>query len=242
MSNIQHNSNEQAKASECERILNRAFAMSALVCRGLTDGGVGNPDAESLHKNILDWSMQLQLGDHLSPNEWAIVQASLGSLTETQIIEASWAVEGLAILAWSLNLLDMPKHDEKVDPYQVTDALGFLSEDLKDIRSSAILRTDEELKACRELLYAIHSRLRDFLRNKNAVRFTTWIDLAWLEVLGIDLDSLVVSNDLAISGKPITSTEMDHLETCEWIIRERHKAIIWVIGEYPVYAETPVDT
>jgi hypothetical protein len=184
----------------------------------------------------------LGLTDQLSPNELGVVKTPLGQLTEAQVIEATWAAEGLAMLAWGVSLYEFPKHDEKVDPYAVTDVLGFLSGDPKDIIDSAKLSSRTELTACRELLYAIHSRLRSCLRNQQAEDFAAWIDRAWLEALGVQFNDLVVDGDLVIDRKPVTQVRLDRVRTCEWVTRERHRAIRWLSGECPVYSETPADT
>lgn len=232
----------QPKPPDLEQVLHRAFAMSGLVCRGSIENGAGHPDAELLHKRILDWLGDIGLTDQLTPSEFAIVKTPLGRLTEPQVVEATWAVEGLAMLGWGVMLSAFPKHDEKVDPYAVTEAVGFLSDDPKDIIDSAKHRSPAELTACRELLYAIHSRVRDYLRNQQAQTFAGWIDRWWLEALVVAFDYLIVDNDLAIDRKPITQVGLERVLTCEWIIRERHRAIRWLTGECEVYSETRADT
>jgi hypothetical protein len=234
--------NEMLRPLGVEHVLHRAFAMSALVCRGSIENGVGHPDAEALYARTLGWITDLKLTDQLSPTELALLKTPLGKLTDTQVVEATWSVEGLAMLAWGATLYDFPKPDEKVDPYLVTDAVGFMSNDVKAIISSATLRPCAELTVCRELLYAIHCRLRDFLRNQQSQHFTKWIEKWWLDALGVPLDYLIVDNDLAIDRKPVTNVPLDRVRTCEWIICERHRAICWLTGECPVYWETTADT
>lgn len=242
MTNSHEDGIPQANPPGVEQVLRRAFAMSALVCRGSIENGAGHPDAEALHKRILGWVAGQGLTDQLSPNELGLLKTPLGRLTETQIIEATWAVEGLAMLAWGTTLYEFPMPDEKVDPYAVTDIVGFLSDDPKAIIDSGKLRTPTELTACRELLYAVHSRLRDFLRNQQPQTFTGWVERWWLDALGVPFDYLIVDNDLAIDRKPVTQVGLERVRTCEWIIRERHRAIRWLTGECPVYSETTADT
>jgi hypothetical protein len=231
-----------ANPPDVEQVLRRAFAMSALVCRGSIENGAGHPEAEALHMKILGWVAGQGLIDQLSPNELGLLKTPLGRLIETQVIEATWAVEGLAMLAWGATLYELPMHDEKVDPYAVTDIVGFLIDEVKAIIDSAKLRTPTELTACRELLYGVHSRLRDFLCNQQPQFFAGWVERWWLDALGIPFDYLIVNNDLAIDRMPVTQAGLERVQTCEWIIRERHRAIRWLTGGCPVYSETTADT
>lgn len=224
------------------RAARRALVMSALVCRGSIEGGAGHSEAESLYSNVLSWLARLKLEADLEPFECEVLNRPLGTLDSTQVIRATWAVEGLAVLAWALNHLDFPEYDDKVDPYTVTESLCFLSEGAAELVQSARLRTTAELEAYRELMYAIHCRLRDFDRDKQRKPFATWIDKTWMKILGIDVDHLIVDGDLAVDGKAIGDVHEDRLRSFEWVIGERHRASIWLLGEYPVYSETPVDT
>ena len=242
MTNLHKDGTPQATPPGVGQVLRRAFAMSALVCRGSIENGAGHPDAEALHKRILGWVEGQGLIDQLAPIELDLLKTPLGRLTETQIIGATWAVEGLAILAWGATLYEFPMHDEKVDPYAVTDIVGFLSDDPTAIIDSANLRIPTELTACRELLYAVHSRLRDFLRYQQPQTFTGWVEAWWLELLGVPFDYLIVDNDLAIDRIPLSQAGNDRVQMCEWAVCERHKAICWLTGESLVYSETTVDT
>jgi hypothetical protein len=224
------------------RLARRSLVLAAVVCRGSIDSGAGQPEAESLHKRIVDWLTDLNLWDEAEPCEERILRAALGKLDAKEVIWSTWHAEGLAVLAWALNRLELPRHDEKVDPYTVTDSLWFLSEDAAELISTAKLPSPPEREACRELLYAIHCRLRDFTRNKDRENFTSWVEKAWITTLGLDPAQLIVQGDLAIDGKSITEVEESRLQECECVTCERHRAIIWLCGEYPIYSQTPVDT
>jgi Domain of unknown function (DUF4272) len=134
-----------------QRVARRALVLSAVVCRGNIDHGAGNADTESLRNRILDWITFLDVQDEIEPREAALLKAPLSALTQQQVIDATWQAEGLAVLAWALKRLNLPKHDEKVDPYAVTDALGFLNEDAAELIRFAQLRGDAEIRALREL-------------------------------------------------------------------------------------------
>jgi hypothetical protein len=72
----------------------------------------------------------------------------------------------------------------------------------------------------------------------------------WLTLLQIDPEDLLVGgalgvsdlgvSDLGIGGNTIGDAAPESVQVCEWATYERH--LIWLIGEYPVYSETQVDT
>jgi len=224
------------------QVAQRSLVLSALVCRGHIELDAGNPEAQSVAKRIANWLTQLNLHGVIEPIEATIINCQLGQVGKQSAINATWEAEGLAVIAWALRRGDFPLHDEKVDPYAVTDSLDFLSEEAADLIRLPELRTASELHACRELLYAIHCRLRGYIREESRKDFTTWIEAEWLVTLHLDASHLVVDKDLAIAGKPIFEVDKKSVQTCEHIIRERHKAAIWLVGEYPLYSELPVDT
>jgi hypothetical protein len=213
-----------------------------MVCRGAIESGAGQPEADSLHDRTLAWLTKMSLWDEVESGEEKILHAPLGKLEMKDVIRATWYVEGVAVLAWDLNLVEFPRHDEKVDPYAVADSVWFLSEDAGDLVRTARLRNPTELEACEELLYAIHARLRDFIRNGGRKDFTSWVDKTWIDVLRLDAAHLIVDSDLAIDDKPLGDAEDNRVQECVNITFERHRAAIWLLGEYPVYSQTPVDT
>lgn len=233
----------QAKPLDSKQVLRRAFAMSALVCRGSIENGAGHPEAESLHKRILEWLTRMGLWDQVEPSEAKMLHSPLGQLATQEGIRATWYAEGLAVLAWASNRLDrLPNHDEKVDPFAVTDSLFFLSDDAAEMMSKARLRRSTELEAFRELLYAIHARLRDFARNRGHQDFTSWVEKAWITTLKLDAAHLIVHDDLAIDNRAISEVEGNRLQECEWLTCERRRAIIWLFGGHAIYSQITVDT
>jgi hypothetical protein len=231
-----------AEPVNAQRVVRRALVLAALCCRGSIETGAGQAEAESLHTRILDWIRLLKLEKELEPTEQRVLHGRLGTVRQGDVIEASWSVEGLVILGWALNLLDLPKHDEKVDPYAVTDSLYFLSGDATELMSSARLRSTAELKAYREVAYAIHCRLRGFARRREREDFAAWVEKGWTELLKIDRAHLIVHGDLGIDDREIADAEQERTQTCEWLTLQRHRAIIWLLGGHLVYSETPVDT
>src|SRR5207248_1231349 len=110
-------------------VARRALALCAFTCRGFIEKGPGNPDAENARDRLLSWVRQFGLTPSLGPLELETINAPLGGLSQFHRFDATWACEGVAVLAWALGRFELPKHDEQVDPYAVTDALFFLGDD-----------------------------------------------------------------------------------------------------------------
>ena len=224
------------------RIARRSFVMAAVVCCGAISDDADQPEVQSLHNDILEWLTLLDLWTEVEPDEERILRATPGTLKEADVIQAVWYSEGLAIFAWALNRMELPSHDEQVDPPIVADAVLFLSDEANEAISTAHLRHPSEIEAYSELLYAIHSRLRNFNRNKSRKNFSNWIAAAWIDTLSLDVSHLIVDSDLAISGKPIGDATVNDRQECASITYERHKAIIWLLDGYTSYSQVSVDT
>ncbi len=224
------------------RVARRALILSAIVCRSNRDHDPANPDAISLWHRLKAWVESLDLAAEIEPAEKDMIYAPLGTLDNSRRIRATWHAEGLAILAWALRRFPYPPFAQKVDPYELTDSLAFLNEDAEGVIQSAELRPRAELDACRELLYAIHCRLREFQRRKGARRIGTWIEPMWLETLGIE-SPLGPTGDLQVGDVEIAAADEEKVTQYEWAVCERHRAAIWLVGEEgPLYSQVPTDT
>lgn len=226
-----------------QQVARRALILAALSCRGFIETGAGNSEAEELLLRIRNWLQSTGLCEHLEPEETQVIDANLGELEAPQAHRIQWAVEGLSVLAWAVGDSGFPSHDQQVDPYAITDSVGLLSAEAPEFIASAQLRTANELKCCRELMYAVHCRLRDFLRGSNRRDFSSWVDQRWPEVLRLDPARLFVGNELAVGGRALPDVPRNLVQQCEWAVCERHRASIWLIGEeHPTYWNWGVDT
>lgn len=230
------------RVQEAQLVARRALALSAYCCRGYIDKGKGNADAESLRERLIQWLARFDLMGQLGPAESEAVRAPLGSLRPGLATRITWEVEGLAVLAWALGRGACPEHDGEVDPYATTDSVGLLADDADTAIVTAKLRGNEELLAYRELMYAVHCRVRDFQRNGSRKDFACWIEPKWLDLLHIDTTRVIADDDLGFGGQPIGSLSADKVARYEWSIAEQHRASIWLVGEERNHWETTADT
>jgi uncharacterized protein DUF4272 len=222
---------------DADRVAKRALILAALTCRGHLD--TGGPDASAMYARLRQWFDRLALGDETDESERQLMAAPLGSLEPTVSARATWNAEGLAVVAWALRRFDLPSHDTKVDPFEVTDAVGLLSDDVW-LLDEPELRPAEQLGALRDVLYGLHSRLADFRRHRTPKDARTWFEPAWFETLQL-AGPFAVDGDIVLGGLSLAEASEQQLEECLWVIAERHRASIWLVGESCPYAMTVAD-
>jgi hypothetical protein len=222
-------------------VARRALILSGVACRASIESYADEGYRRETAGHIHDWLDELSLWSHLEPYEEEILRAPFGALPSWLRAQGTWFVEGLALLAWSLRRCDFPPHSRKVDPIAVTDSLDFLSPDAGSLLDSPALREAVELKAAREWFYDAHCTLRHHLFRQGDGRLAYWIG-QYVGVLGLDPEEVLAGDGLAFDGAPLTEADRGRLEDWEHVVSERHRAAIWLKGEYPLFTELPVDT
>lgn len=223
-------------------VARRALILSAVVCRANLEAYRDEDYRQEAKEDMDEWLDELELWPHLEPDEREIMHAPFGKISRSLEIDGTWYAEGLAILAWALRRSEFPPHDKKVDPIAVTNALDFLSPDAADLLAFPRLRSKKKRQAVREWFYDVHCTLRGFLYHGGDGHLATWIG-EYLNILGIDPKEVMTEDCyLLFRGRRLQHAETDELENWEWIIRERHRAAIWLVGEDPLYTEISVDT
>lgn len=211
-------------------VARRAMILSAIVCRANTDHKSDDADAEALFKRLNSWLTDLRLRSQFEDYDSQVLGASFGEIDEELRKRCTWHVEGLSILAWALSRGPFPSFDGKVDSFEITKSLDFLSGDARKIIRKAKLRPLAQLKACREILFATHSRINHFIRQKEERSVESWFEPAWFETLRID--SIVAkSGDIAIGSRSLTEFDEKELFHVQEYLADRHQASIWLIGE-----------
>jgi hypothetical protein len=223
-------------------VARQTLILSALACRAHLDRAAEHPDAASVYRNLGSWLKKHDLLSAAEPAEAGILTSTQGSLSQDARNRLSWHAEGVAVFARALQMTDFPRHDIQADQFEVTALVGLLQEDLLQILTDATLRSPETLSACRELTYALHFRIREFRRTRAARDFVFWIDPEGMKLLSVETDAFIADGDLSFDGRPISSVAPQALERYERIVRERHRAAIWLIGGEPAYSKVVVDT
>ena len=234
---------EEPDPPTVDRVVRRAMVLAAVSARALLEHDAAEvDDPESLRREIYEWVTGLRLLDELEPDEAKVLQRPVGTLDERAFLDSMWRVEGLAVLAWALNLHPLPPHDETVVPFELYEALGFRDVDAgRSIIANAQLRDADELEQMLGLLLGVHWRVRDYSLRQEAMDFLDFAKNNWFG--GFDIgQTRVIQGDLAIGDHAIDDASPEQVEMASSIASERHLAINWLHGYSEVYSETDTST
>jgi hypothetical protein len=210
------------------RVHHRALALLAIAQRALMGLGVVHDDELV---NLLSWLHRHDLAGELETNERALLVAPLGQERGFHVGLTSWRTEGAALLAWSLGLLELPRFDERADRTELHTALGFLAPRLP---TGLQVRAPHELTRMAHQISLVHWRLRAMparridLAHKARDRRGSAVDLT-----GVPL----IDGDLAIQGIRIAEAPVEAIDRSLLIVKERHRAINWLLGSAERYDE-----
>jgi hypothetical protein len=204
-------------------VARRALILAAISCRGFTDGDkinvLGAADLAGKSKN---WLIALGLDEELTDWERKILSAEFGQLQDRDRINASWLSEGLVILAWALERVELPSFDVQCDPSGTANILGFLQPESETVLAKPSLRSSEELNEYNEFIYNLHWRIRDFSLHRRPYDFESLARKAWGEPVlrhGLKLNE----KDIEIAGQPLFKAPEKFWRTFLSITQERHR-------------------
>ena len=234
---------EDAPPPTPQRVAQRACAMAAVCARALLEmEDTADPAVEQTLGRVRQWIADVGLRDELEPDEAELLHFQLGAAPQQQALDATWRLEGLAVLAWALGFIDLPPHDVQIDPGKMLPAMGFLNVDrTRALLANPTLRPSDELKALQDRMFALHWRLRNFRLKPEAMNFREFARTAWfgpLDITGLPL----AEDDLAIVGEPISRADQNAVMGAMSSAQERHQAINWLCGGTEVYSETDTPT
>jgi hypothetical protein len=240
MSNDAADELQRPPAPTALTVARRALILCAVVCRGHLEHYKDEEYRRQTVEHIHEWFDELQLWPDLDPDEEKLIRAPFGKQIRLSR-QATWYVEGLAVLGWALRRTDFPPHSAKVDPIAVTDAFDFLSPDSSESLQSAKLRPRGRIQAAREWFYDVHCSLRGFLNHGGDGHLAPWIG-KYVDAIGLDRTEVMVDGGLAFERAPLACADRKRLEDWETVICERHRASMWLVGDEDRYTEISVDT
>lgn len=226
-----------------ERIARRALALTAVAARATLELDAPELDQPDMHRErLLAWVEGLEIGDELEPNEWKVLQRPVGTLDERSFINSMWRVEGLAVLAWALQLHPLPPDDQLVVPPELYSNMGLFDVEAgRSLLASPNLRDAEELQTMQAHLLMLHWRMRDFSLRPEPCDFVAMSRQCWFGTFDIS-KFRIINGDLAIGDAPISEAPEEAVQTVSSLAMERHLAINWIAGYSEVYSETDIST
>jgi Domain of unknown function (DUF4272) len=224
-----------------QRVARRALVLASCACRSSLEQSAADPGAVEMHKQLQSWAADVGLRDECEPPEWKAITAPLGTLSAREDIRLSWRSEGLVVLAWALQLADLPSYDEQVDAPECGNCVGILDPDAEQLTANARLRDFAELQWLATATLSIHWRLRHHELDKSPYDFRNHLDAAPSKSARL-MAVRIARGDLEIRGCPFTETSADILAECRSIAMERQQAANWLVGHATLYSEITCDT
>jgi hypothetical protein len=236
-------SEEDPAPPDARRVAQRACALAALTARALLEQeDAADPGVEQTRQRILSWVGDIDINDELEPDEWKILQRPLGAGPQRDLVNATWRLEGLAVLAWALQRFELPPYDRLVNPGTLLPSVGILNaQGAREMIDRPTLRPAEELKSLQEQLFALHWRVTDFRLKHQPMDFAEFARTAWFGPLKVEQFHLI-DNDLAVGDQPIARAPEEAVRTVTSSAMERHLAINWLNGDAEIYSQTQAST
>lgn len=226
-----------------ERVARRALALTAVAARATLELDAPEMENADMHRQrMLKWIDELGIGDELEPDEWQVLQRPVGRLEQQSFINAMWRVEGLAVLAWALQVHELPPYDVLITPPDLYQSMGLFKVDqARGILEAPNLRPLDELEGLAAHLLMLHWRLREYSLRPQAMDFVAFSKKSWIGEFDIS-NYRIIDNDLAIGDAAIHDAPDDAVQTVQSLAMERHLAINWLLGYSEVYSETDTST
>lgn len=226
-----------------DRVAARLAVLLAVAERGMAEG-----DGQYVHEartGIVGWFDGLgglHARGEAEPVELRIIDAPAGSLDQDDCVNGSWRIEGAAVLAWALGLVDLVDHLREVDVDGLRDTIGFPDPTAGTARLAATsLRSHTEIEQLADRLFAVHWRLRQYSLGPKSMNFAEFATTAWFGPLDITGLELGPDGDLAIGGVSIHHASADALRVATSTVSERHLAANW-LRDGGLYSHTDTST
>jgi hypothetical protein len=226
-----------------ERVARRTLVLAAVCGRALLEQEDKNdPNVEQTRQRLLAWIKELGLADECEPDEIKLLQHPLGTPPKQDVVNASWYLEGLVVLAWALNRFALSPYDQMVDPGKLLPAVGILNLELAQaLLAEPALRPAAELEAYAREILGLHWRLRDFTLRPQAMDFRHFAENAWFGKMPLD-NVRLIDGDLALQEFAIAQAPRELFSACMSAAQERHRAINWLQGWNEVYSDVDTST
>ncbi|MCA9613286.1 MAG: DUF4272 domain-containing protein [Sandaracinus sp.] len=212
-----------------ERVFRRAQVLLAVATRAMVELV---PERHLELPRLRSWLTRRRLWPEAEASEVAVLTTDGGGLDARSTIDGTWRAEGVAVLAWALDLAPLPALEGPVDPSPYGARLELLSGARTTPRA---LRPLAERERYLGAAYAMHWRVCEAFADPFPMDFAER-----LGSIGVDLTLVpLVDGDLAVQGVPIGWLRRDRLRTVASIAKERHQAAAWLCGCTARYDEVP---
>jgi Domain of unknown function (DUF4272) len=221
-------------------VYSMALGQCYLACRAMIDGDP-DPGALEMAGKILPLTRESGIYESYQPAERRLLHAPWGSLPRRERLALSWAVEGVAVLAWALGKAPLPPFDTRCEGAPVGSSLGLFQHESPQVIRAATLRDPAEIETRAHTYEALSWRLARFLESRHRIDFASRLPNYNSPHLLAGGFTLLEDGDLSVDGAPLVEISEERLGEICTIVRQRHKAFRWLLGYEKNYAVTTIN-
>jgi len=216
---------------EPQQIAKRAIILGAIVVR-FSFEVTSQPSAAELFQRILPWLTEIGCGDEIDPIEREELETPIGQLSESQMIDVSWAGDAAAVFCWMLKLHEELEQTKGTNLGALPWLLGILKPEALDIIRSAELRDLSEIEAACRQFVLIRSMLQEARVGPPASDTIRRVNIQRLSEVGQAVTDEDVERASAIVSK---MTPEDRKKTAGLYFVRDHAALWFLSGRNRYY-------
>lgn len=238
-----------------EQASKRALCLAALVMRGEFEQMLQRhpkPVSKEPHTRLItslnQWLINERLITFQSKEERRLFKKPAGTWSQQELINASWRIEALGVLAWALSIIDkLPEWDTQFDQASIIKAFGLMSPTTPFLRRVK-LRPAQELVRMRGIAELWHWRcrttqiIREGVQAPKGYTFDGIVQAAATRAHQNGDIPEPIANDFPALGKAFKNLNEEEYSLLTSISTERHFALNWLCGYSNDWDKTPTDT
>ena len=217
----------------------RLLVLVAVARRGFLEQAENPLPAEARAAERFDlvgWLTDERLLALATPAESELLRADIGELSPEAAAEATWALEGVAALAWALNLLtEEPWLTAPAPAAALLAALPATWSRTIQFRDEAELRDEAVIASAREAaeIWAARAQLWYDQVNQDADAAALIRDLA-AEAVAAGIITSTLAGDFPVAGRPYAKLPPSEVHDLAMIAEHRLAALDWLCGLAPL--------
>jgi Domain of unknown function (DUF4272) len=196
--------------------------------KGMVDGNENRKAAEMVNSIPGIFQQDWMEGLTLDAGEQRFVNAPFGTLQPDQRAEASWLIEGMAMLAWAVDVTKLPPFYRMINGAEVSKALGIFQTDARERIEQATLRNPDEIIIGAHTYAALMWRLNEYQKERKPVAFSKKLSDADGHPIVDGLEFM--DGDLAIDGLSLDKIPDEKLGMVGAIAYQRNRQFRWLLG------------
>jgi hypothetical protein len=222
----------------------RAIVVAAVCRRAHLELSTDVDDPEGERFDLAAWLVEEGLDPVMVPGEQRLIKARIGRVEREELVAASWQVEGLATLIWSLSL-----SDDATWPASPASLMGLIPspwEATRAFRAGATLRSEDEIARERERAELWYWRAETDAELAGATGEETREAAALVrevaeEAYAAGFLPAPIGHDFPVGRQAFRSLPSEEREEWRLIAVERLRALNWVCGFGTDWESVPLD-